>query len=109
MKHTNSTVVKAIGQRTDTEEKSSFAQSLPAIAAGLGMTVVFYLVAPLIPATHQFVQRYFCGHPLEFVSSTMFFLGMALLGAKALRLPRERRQLTAGRELLTDVGSDTRH
>ncbi|MCA9063844.1 MAG: MotA/TolQ/ExbB proton channel family protein [Planctomycetaceae bacterium] len=92
-----------------TQERGGIYQTLPAIAAGLGFTVVFYLVAPMIPGTQSFVQRYFCGHPLEFVSSTMFFLGMALLGAKLLRLPAERQQLAVGRQLLSDIASDTRH
>ena len=52
---------------------------------GLGVTVVFYIVAPLAAKPFaggpEFVQRYFCGHPLEYVTSAMFFVGMGILAA----------------------------
>jgi biopolymer transport protein ExbB/TolQ len=67
---------------------------------GLIVTAVFYAVAPGIPGTQAFVQRYFCGHPLEYVSTTLFFVAASLLFGKLLRIPREQRSLKlAGRDL----------
>lgn len=64
-----------------------------AIASGLLLTVVFYLTAPRIPGTSAFVQRYFCGHPLEYVASAMFFVGIVILWSKLRGLSAERRAL----------------
>ncbi|MFM7057065.1 MAG: MotA/TolQ/ExbB proton channel family protein [Planctomycetota bacterium] len=70
---------------------------LPGLVAGLSATLVFYLTGPWIAACFSggevFFQRYFCGHPLEYVTSTIFFIGMAILGMKFRRLPAERRAL----------------
>ena len=64
---------------------------------GLGGTFVFYLVAPwvakLFAGGPEFVQRYFCGHPLEYITSAMFFIGMGILATKLRLLPVERRAL----------------
>lgn len=62
---------------------------------GLGMTACFYLTAPaaarLFSGGPDFVQRYFCGHPLEYVTSTLFFVGLGILSNKLWYLPTERR------------------
>lgn len=72
---------------------------------GLGVTVVFYIVAPLAAKPFaggpEFVQRYFCGHPLEYVTSTMFFVGMGILVTKLVALPGERRALRSIAEQAT--------
>ena len=61
---------------------------------GLVATVVFYVVAPMvaryITGGPEFVQRYFCGHPLEYVTSALFFVGMGILVVKWQQLPTER-------------------
>jgi biopolymer transport protein ExbB/TolQ len=53
---------------------------------GLAATVVFYVVAPMVAryftGGSEFVQRYFCGHPLEYVTSGLFFVGMGILLVK---------------------------
>lgn len=75
---------------------------------GLGATVVFYIVAPLAAKLFaggpEFVQRYFCGHPLEYVTSAMFFVGMGILAAKLVALPGERRAMRSIAELATKGG-----
>ena len=80
----------------------SAAPSLWPVASGsLGITVLFYVVGPWIAAPlngTEFFQRYFCGHPLEYITSAIFFLGMAILWAKMRALPRERRALSAARD-----------
>lgn len=61
---------------------------------GLAATVVFYVLAPMaaryFTGGPEFVQRYFCGHPLEYVTSALFFVGMGILLAKWQLLPTER-------------------
>lgn len=72
---------------------------------GIAATVVFYLAAPRIAAFFsggpEFVQRYFCGHPLEYVTSTLFFVGMGILAAKWRLLPNERAVIANVSELAT--------
>ncbi|MFM7169145.1 MAG: MotA/TolQ/ExbB proton channel family protein [Planctomycetaceae bacterium] len=73
----------------------------PVASGSLGVTVLFYVVGPWIAAPlngTEFFQRYFCGHPLEYVTSAIFFLGMAILWNKLRALPRERRTLAAARD-----------
>ena len=72
---------------------------------GIVVTVVFYLVAPAI-ATYfsggpQFVQRYFCGHPIEYVTSGLFFVGMGILAVKWKQLPTDRAAIASVKELAT--------
>ncbi len=61
---------------------------------GLVATVVFYVLAPMVARYFtggpEFVQRYFCGHPLEYVTSALFFVGMGILLVKWQQLPSER-------------------
>lgn len=59
----------------------------------VGGTVAFYLFAPTVPGIAPFVKRYFCSHPLEYISTAMFFTGMAILVQKFVRLRSERRML----------------
>jgi biopolymer transport protein ExbB/TolQ len=76
--------------------------------AGLGVTVAFYLIGPWIAACFSggpvFFQRYFCGHPLEYITSAIFFTGMAILGLKLRRLPVERRALHHVQQSAADRG-----
>jgi biopolymer transport protein ExbB/TolQ len=75
---------------------------------GLAATVVFYLVAPFAAKPFdggpEFVQRYFCGHPLEYVTSVMFFIGMGILWTKLRLLPVERRALLSLQDLAVEHG-----
>lgn len=61
---------------------------------GLAVTVVFYVVTPMIaryfPGWPAFVYRYFCSHPIEYVTSGLFFVGMGILVVKWQQLPTER-------------------
>jgi len=73
---------------------------------GLAGTAIFYLVAPWAAKPFaggpQFIQRYFCGHPLEYVTCTMFFIGMGILWTKLRLLPVERRSLKSLENLALD-------
>ena len=56
---------------------------------GLVLTGAFYATAPFTPGIQSFVRRYFCSHPLEIVSTAMFFAGVAILLLKTVRLRSE--------------------
>ena len=56
----------------------------------LFLTGGFYATAPFTPGIQSFVRRYFCSHPLEVLTTTLFFTGLALLAGKLARLRRER-------------------
>ncbi|MDA1018092.1 MAG: MotA/TolQ/ExbB proton channel family protein [Planctomycetota bacterium] len=71
----------------------------PLLWGGL-LTAGFYALIPVLPVQRELAQRYFCSHPLEYATATLFFIGMAVLLIKALRLPRERRALNV--DVLSD-------
>ena len=74
---------------------------------GIAATVVFYIVAPMIaryfPGWPEFVQRYFCGHPIEYVTSGLFFVGMGILLVKWQQLPTERMVISNVKSLATSA------
>lgn len=39
--------------------------------------------------TGQFIQRYFASHPVEYVATTMFFVGLAVLALKLIEIARQ--------------------
>jgi biopolymer transport protein ExbB/TolQ len=69
---------------------------------------VFYLVAPPIAKCFsggpEFLYRYFCSHPIEYVTSGLFFVGMAILAAKWKQLPTDRAVIANVKELATTSG-----
>ncbi|MBA3314761.1 MAG: MotA/TolQ/ExbB proton channel family protein [Planctomycetota bacterium] len=65
---------------------------------GVAATFAFYATLPFLPAQREFALRYFCGHWIEYTTTGLFFLGMALLAKKALRLSQERQAITATEE-----------
>ncbi|REJ87485.1 MAG: hypothetical protein DWQ34_25040 [Planctomycetota bacterium] len=75
-------------------EEGSIKQALmsPLLWGGLA-TFGFYQLIPLLPMHRELAQRYFCGHPLEYVQTAMFFVGMALLASRMIGLRRERSAL----------------
>ncbi len=60
-------------------------------------TASFYTIAPKLPQVGEFVTRYFCSHPLEYISTGMFFTGMTILLQKYVQLGRERKILKTSR------------
>ncbi len=83
-------------------EKPSWLSSVflsPLLWGGL-MTVGFYQLIPYLPAQRELAERYFCGHPLEYTTAALFFVGIAILGLKAIRVFSEKSALDV--ELLND-------
>ncbi|MEP3482230.1 MAG: MotA/TolQ/ExbB proton channel family protein [Fuerstiella sp.] len=64
------------------------------------LTAGFYLVAPELPQIGAFVTRYFCSHPLEYISTAMFFTGVSILLQKVWRLRSENRMLDESSEFI---------
>lgn len=73
---------------------------------GLGGMLVFYVVGPHVARIFengpQFFQRYFCGHPLEYITSALFFIGMGILFTKLRLLPVERLALKSIQDVATN-------
>lgn len=59
-------------------------------------TLAFYVVIPYIPVYRDLVERYFCGHPTEYMLAGLFFVGMAILLGKAIGTWAEKRALACG-------------
>ena len=78
---------------------------------GIAATFVFYFAAPRFAAFFnggpEFVQRYFCGHPLEYVTSALFFVGMGILAVKWKQLPNERAVIADVSELAASANWDS--
>ena len=60
---------------------------------GVLLTVGFYSLIPHLPVQRELAIRYFCGHPLEYATAALFFLGVAVLALKCLRSLTEKRAL----------------
>lgn len=56
---------------------------------GTALTVGFYALIPHLPLQREFVTRYFCGHWIEYATTGLFFLGIAILGRKSMSLRNE--------------------
>lgn len=59
-------------------------------------TGAFYAALPYWPVHRALAERYFCGHPMEYILTGLFFLGLSILVLKAVALRGERRALSAG-------------
>ena len=57
---------------------------------GAGATVGFYRLIPTLPVYRDLAERYFCSHPIEYATATLFFVGIATLILKAVAMRRER-------------------
>ena len=90
-------------QSSDRARPTNRSATVAGMLLGTAATFVFYFVAPWaakpFEGGSEFVRRYFCGHPLEYITSAMFFIGMGILWAKLRQLPTERRALRSVRAL----------
>jgi len=57
---------------------------------GAVLTVGFYSFLPKIPSHQEFLQRYFCGHWVLYATTSLFFVGISILGKKGCGIFRER-------------------
>ena len=57
---------------------------------GAAATFGFYQLLPHLPVWQEIAVRYFCSHPLEYALTGLFFVGLAIIAIKAIRLAHER-------------------
>jgi biopolymer transport protein ExbB/TolQ len=62
---------------------------------GVAASFGFYAVLPYLPVQRDFALRYFCGHWIEYTTTGLFFVGMALLAKKAFGLSPERQAIAS--------------
>ena len=60
---------------------------------GGAFTIGFYVTIPYLPRFQELAQRYFCSHPLEYATTYLFFVGIAVLFFKALAIGTEKAAL----------------
>ncbi|MDA1158354.1 MAG: MotA/TolQ/ExbB proton channel family protein, partial [Planctomycetota bacterium] len=82
-----------LGERPST----SFAETLfrSPVLTGAAAAGVFYLglikvVLPLVPSYQASLETLFCGHPLAYGTTILFWIGMAALGGKWLSVAADR-------------------
>ncbi|MEX0585513.1 MAG: MotA/TolQ/ExbB proton channel family protein, partial [Pirellulales bacterium] len=56
-------------------------------------TLGFYWSVPHLPVYRELAQRYFCAHPVEYVQTALFFVGLSILLRKLLDLRSQRSAL----------------
>ena len=56
---------------------------------GTGASVAFYMLIDRGVVQHGLVRRYFASHPVETITTVLFFVGMAALAIKAVQLAIE--------------------
>lgn len=66
----------------------------PVVLGGL-FAVGFYGLVAVMPQEWSFFQRYFCSHPLEYVTTGLFFVAMGTLLLKLTQLGAERAELSS--------------
>lgn len=71
---------------------------------GLG-TIVFYWAIRQAPGFESWGQTLFCGHPLAYITTGLFWIGTAALVVKWLDLPPQRRALRAELAVTPDSGN----
>ena len=58
---------------------------------GTALSLGFYWLVHVEVFEHPLVIRYFASHPVEYIATTMFFVGLAALGLKCLDVARQLR------------------
>ena len=62
---------------------------------GGALTFAFYAALPYLPIYQESIERYFTAHWIEYATTGLFFVGVATLVMKAMRIPAERSALSA--------------
>lgn len=72
---------------------------------GGALTIGFYALIPYLPRYQVLAQRYFCSHPIEYATTYLFFVGIAVLAFKAIAVGTERSALAF--ELFEGIADDS--
>ena len=83
-----------------TQEPTGFGDRLRAVVTwpylwGVAATLAFYWAIPHLPVHRELAERYFCAHPVEYVQTALFFVGLAILLRKLVGLRAQRSALDA--------------
>ncbi len=85
------------GEPLGERPSASFAETLfrSPVLTGAGAAGVFYLglikvVLPFVPSYQASLETLFCGHPLAYGTTILFWIGMAALGGKWLSVAADR-------------------
>jgi len=70
---------------------------------GSALSAAFYSLLPLAVNPDSALQELFCGHPLAYTATSLFWMGIAGLFVKLLRLPAQKRALK--KEFRSPAGS----
>jgi biopolymer transport protein ExbB/TolQ len=94
----NTSSVAATGNSPAPQPAESLAAAIlgSPVLWGAAMTALFYSAIPTAPIGRQALNRYFCSHPLEYALVGLFFIGLAILSRRLLKLQRERAALAVG-------------
>lgn len=84
------------GKTRPTSQSLGAAISQSPLLWGGALTGAFYAAIPALPFGQDKLQRYFCGHPLEYALVGLFFVGLAILSRRFINLKHERAALAAG-------------
>ena len=82
---------------TTSNTRPSFAARLlgSPIPWGVAFATTFYAIIPNLPNFEDWGQTLFCGHPLAYATTTLFWVGIAALGISWRGIPIQRRGLIA--------------
>jgi len=72
---------------------------------GGAFTIGFYALIPYLPRYQELAQRYFCSHPIEYATTYLFFVGIAVLVFKGIAIGSERSALSF--ELFDELPEDS--
>lgn len=96
----------------DERQPGSFAETVfrSPVLTGVAAAGVFYLgfqkvVLPLVPSYQASLETLFCGHPLAYGTTILFWIGMAALGGKWLSVRADRGALKWKPQLDSTSGS----
>jgi hypothetical protein len=92
-----------VPNRNDYASSRSGGSTLAPLVAGGLLTFCFYSFIPHLPVQRELAERYFCGHPLGYATAALFFVGIAILAFKAVRISTENAALRL--DPLGDLGT----
>lgn len=75
--------------------RTGWGRSTTVWVAGCALAILFYAAIPFVPVYQAELERYFCAHWIEYVTTGLFWVGVATLMQKGWRIPAERAILAA--------------
>lgn len=92
------------GTRGRRDTVADYFLSSPLLWGGLA-ALIFYWTVRKLPGFSDWGQTLFCGHPLAYATTALFWIGMASLAVRVTGVPRERRAIRDMPENLSPAAS----